>query len=79
MRQKLLNFQPSDIKVVQKDSDAEKARKLAQRKDASQKMTAEMQKLFSQLLWTNQNYVDPTNVLNSVVDDQGNVCQVGEQ
>ena len=52
---------------------------MARRKDASQKMAAEMQKLFSQLLWTNQNYVDPTNVLNSVVDETGNVLPVGDQ
>ena len=49
------------------------------RKQASQKMVSEMQKLFSQLLWTNQNYVDPSGVLTNVVDDMGKEIPVGEE
>jgi ubiquitin carboxyl-terminal hydrolase 25 len=49
------------------------------RKWHSQKMVLEVRNLFASLMLTNQKYVDPTAVLNSVVDDYDNVVQVGEQ
>jgi hypothetical protein len=33
----------------------------------------------AQLIFTNQKYVDPSPVLNSVVDDYGNKVQIGQQ
>ena len=42
-------------------------------------MALAMQRLFSQLLWTNQNYVDPSSVVESVVDDFGEPLPVGDQ
>ena len=42
-------------------------------------MAKYMQKLMIQLMFTNQKYVDPSPVLNSVVDDFGNRYQVGQQ
>jgi hypothetical protein len=34
-------------------------------------MIFEMQKLFASLLLSNQNYVDPSQLLSTVVDDDG--------
>lgn len=42
-------------------------------------MAKELQYLFAKMLYTNQSYVDPSDVLNSVVDDSGHQCVVGEQ
>lgn len=42
-------------------------------------MAKELQYLFAKLLYTNQNYVDPSDVLNNVYDDSGHQCQVGDQ
>lgn len=42
-------------------------------------MSRELQYLFAQMLYSNQSYVDPSNVLNNVVDDSGYKVQVGEQ
>jgi hypothetical protein len=42
-------------------------------------MASNLQKLFAQMLWSNQNYVDPSDVLNSVVDDMGVKLPVGEE
>ena len=42
-------------------------------------MARYMQKLMIQLMFTNQKYVDPSPVLNNVVDDMGNRYQVGQQ
>jgi len=38
-----------------------------------------LQKLFAKLLLTNQKYVDPSQVVNSVVDDFGRKIDVGSQ
>lgn len=38
-----------------------------------------MRRLFANLILTNQKYVDPTPVLQSVVDDYGNKIDVGAQ
>lgn len=45
----------------------------------SHKMACELQLLFAKLLYTNQSYVDPSDVLNNVVDDSGYPCPVGNQ
>lgn len=42
-------------------------------------MARELQFLFGKLLYTNQSYVDPSSVLDNVVDDTGHPCPVGEQ
>ena len=42
-------------------------------------MACELQLLFAKLLYTNQSYVDPSDVLNNVVDDSGYPCPVGNQ
>lgn len=34
--------------------------------------------MFAKMLYTNQSYVDPSDVLNNVVDDSGYKVQVGE-
>lgn len=31
------------------------------------------------MLYTNQRYVDPKNVLMTVVDDSGNLCPIGQE
>ena len=49
------------------------------RMDFSLKMAHELQYLFARLLYTNQSYVDPSDVLNNVVDDSGYPCPVGDQ
>ena len=42
-------------------------------------MARELQLLFAKLLYTNQSYVDPSDVLTNVVDDSGYPCPVGDQ
>lgn len=49
------------------------------RRICSQKMVINLQKLFAKLLLTNQKYVDPSQVVNSVVDDFGRKIDVGSQ
>ena len=51
----------------------------AKRIQYSELMARELQLLFAKLLYTNQSYVDPSDVLNNVVDDSGHKCPVGEQ
>ena len=57
----------------------EKLQMKAKRMDFSLKMAHELQYLFARLLYTNQSYVDPSDVLNNVVDDSGYPCPVGDQ
>ena len=57
----------------------EKLQMKAKRMDFSLKMAHELQYLFARLLYTNQSYVDPSEVLNNVVDDSGYPCPVGDQ
>ena len=57
----------------------EKSQMKAKRMDFSLKMAHELQYLFARLLYTNQSYVDPSDVLNNVVDDSGYPCPVGDQ
>lgn len=47
------------------------------RRICSQNMVMHLQKLFAKLLLTNQKYVDPSQVVNSVVDDFGRKIDVG--
>jgi hypothetical protein len=42
-------------------------------------MILEMQKLFASLLLSNQNYVNPSQLLNTVVDDDGKKIGYGNQ
>jgi Ubiquitin carboxyl-terminal hydrolase len=49
------------------------------RRICSQNMVMHLQKLFAKLLLTNQKYVDPSQVVNSVVDDFGRKIDVGSQ
>ena len=42
-------------------------------------MVVQVRRLFANLILTNQKYVDPTPVLQSVVDDYGNKIDVGAQ
>lgn len=42
-------------------------------------MVVQLQKLFAKMLLTNQKYVDPSIVVNSVVDDFGRKIDVGNQ
>ena len=51
----------------------------AKRVGISMQMARELQFLFGKLLYTNQSYVDPSSVLDNVVDDTGHPCPVGEQ
>ncbi len=46
---------------------------------ACQALIAYIQRLYANLLLTNQKYVDPSKVLNAVVDDFGKQVQVGSQ
>ncbi len=61
-------------KAVQDGSDS----KVEKRKQISAQMSKELQLLFAMMLFTNQSYVDPSDVLNNVVDDSGYKCNVGE-
>lgn len=49
------------------------------RRKASLRMAKSLQHLFAQLTYTNQKYVDPSGVLNAVVDDSGHQVPVGDQ
>lgn len=42
-------------------------------------MASHLQQLMANLMFTNQKYVDPSAVLNNVVDDDNNRQQVGQQ
>jgi hypothetical protein len=42
-------------------------------------MVSHLQKLFVNMLYTNQKYVDPKQVLASVVDDSGNLIKFGQE
>lgn len=45
----------------------------------SQNMVRQLQKLFAKMLLSNEKYVDPSTVVNSVVDDFGRKIDVGSQ
>lgn len=47
------------------------------RHEASRAMVSRVQRLFADLALSNQKYVDPSSVLNSVVDDFGRKIEVG--
>jgi ubiquitin C-terminal hydrolase len=47
------------------------------RHEASRAMVYRVQRLFADLALSNQKYVDPSSVLNSVVDDFGRKIEVG--
>ena len=49
------------------------------RRAACQLLILQIQRLYANLLLTNQKYVDPSKVLNAVVDDFGKQIQVGSQ
>lgn len=53
--------------------------KEARRKSKSQKMIIELRMLFAQLMLSNQKYVDPSGVMELVVDDNANPIDLGEQ
>lgn len=59
----------------QKEKDVTKAKRM----EFSLRMARELQLLFAKLLYTNQSYVDPSDVLNNVADDSGFACQIGDQ
>ena len=40
-------------------------------------MVRQLQKLFAKMLLSNEKYVDPSTVVNSVVDDFGRKIDVG--
>jgi ubiquitin carboxyl-terminal hydrolase 25/28 len=46
---------------------------------ASVKLVKHLQKLFAMMIRSHKKYVDPTNVLNTVVDDMGNPIPIGDQ
>lgn len=76
MSDKLL--QNAIIKPAPRATDSQDEMKV-KRVAISQQMAKEMQFLFAKLLYTNQSYVDPSNVLENVVDESGKQCAVGEQ
>jgi hypothetical protein len=39
----------------------------------------ELQRLFGNLIRTNQKWVDPSNFLKSIVDNNGNIVKIGAQ
>ena len=45
----------------------------------SKKMVAAVQSTFASLILSNQKYVDPSQILNKVVDDQNTPVKMGEQ
>jgi len=48
-------------------------------KFASLRFVHQLQRLFATMIRGNQSYVDPTRVLNSLVDEKGDVVRVGNQ
>jgi hypothetical protein len=52
---------------------------VARRRQASFELVSNLQKLFVSMLYTNQRYVDPKQVLASVVDDSGDPVKVGQE
>eukprot|EP01022_Parablepharisma_sp_SALTPOND_P001351 TRINITY_DN106156_c1_g1_i1.p1 TRINITY_DN106156_c1_g1~~TRINITY_DN106156_c1_g1_i1.p1 ORF type:complete len:938 (-),score=127.57 TRINITY_DN106156_c1_g1_i1:56-2869(-) len=42
-------------------------------------MVANLQKVIAYMICSNRNYIDPINVLNTLVDDYGNKISIGEQ
>ena len=65
--------------VTQANTGSEKEITKAKRMQFSLCMARELQLLFAKLLYTNQSYVDPSDVLNNVADDSGFPCQIGDQ
>jgi len=75
MTEKLL-FNP--IRRAQTPHTSEPDEVKIKRVEASNVMARELQALFASMLYTNQSYVDPSGVLNNMVDDSGYKCPVGE-
>jgi hypothetical protein len=82
MQEKILNAIMRDLSHLQVYEDTEDPQQEEiniKRKKASVAMLKNLRDLFGQLLWTNQNYADPTPVLENVVDDFGTSVPLGEQ
>ena len=62
--------------IVPQDSNERQAKEdklqILARKQQSTVMATHLQQLMANLMFTNQKYVDPTPVLNNVVDDDNN-------
>lgn len=49
------------------------------RKQCAKQMCLNMQRLFAQMLTSNQKYVDPSMLVHSVVDDENHKVRVGDE
>ena len=65
----ILNFKPQ----LRRDPNE------AQVKSASIQLIQELQLLFSSMILGNKRFIDPSSVLDALVDDSGNKIQIGEQ
>lgn len=74
---KLLNARISNS--MEQNRDPNKNQVDLARELASRNMVCEFQKLSTALLYTNQSYGDPTNMINSVINDFGQKVSSGDQ
>jgi ubiquitin carboxyl-terminal hydrolase 25/28 len=51
--------------------DAEEDAMIKKRHKMAKQLVDNLAKLFAQMFWANRKYVDPTQVLKSLVDDMG--------
>ena len=68
----ILNFKAPEVSEEHKESET-------LRKKASIQLLQQLQKLFAHMIRSNKKYVDPSNVLKSLVDDFGNPLEIGDQ
>ena len=69
--------QLSKLKDIEESKDMDEVEKLKMKK--SRELVVNLQKIFTAMLISNQKYQDPTNVLESVVDDDGCGIAIYEQ
>lgn len=69
------NEAPGKFATPVKEHGDEMVKKRSQQ---SKLLVDNIARLFSQMIFANRKYVDPTNVLKSLTDDFGNQVNVGE-
>lgn len=67
------------ISQIKRPESKEDPAILQKRRQASIELVSQLQKLFVAMLYTNQRYVDPKQVLASVVDDSGQSIKFGQE
>jgi len=75
----VLNYEtPDKYKKDQKSAEGEDVMEF-KRKQASCKLVENMKILFANMIASDRKYIDPTDVITSVVDDYGNEIPIGDQ